>query len=195
LVCYRVSGPLLLHQQAKSTLAVPNPAFHRGPFELQPDCPISTKKFGCPIILIGLLTFKLRIMKRMINTRAIAIALVAALSVTFTTPAMATDKDTVIPVELKFIGNLQNQPLFHMIFNGTQESEFTIIVRDQIGNVLHKEIVKGTSITKKFLLNTDELGDADLRFEISSKSYDKPVVFEINKHSRFVQDVVVTRMK
>jgi hypothetical protein len=108
---------------------------------------------------------------------------------------MANDKDTVIPVELKFIGNLQNQPLFHMIFNGTQESVFTIIVRDQVGNVLHKETVKGTSISKKFLLNTDELGDADLKFEISSKSYDKPVVFEINKQSRFVQDVVITRMK
>lgn len=132
-------------------------------------------------------------MKKMINARAIAIALVS-LSLAVTSPAIANDKDTVIPVELKFIGNLQNQPLFQMVFNGTQESQFTIIIRDQFGSILHKEIVKGASISKKFLLNTEELGDADLKFEVSSKAYDKPVVFEINKQSRFVQDVVVTKV-
>lgn len=134
-------------------------------------------------------------MKTMINTRLIALALVALFTVAFTAPALANDEKKVIPVELKFVGNIKNQPLFHMTFNSTEESEYTIVVRDEYGNVLYKEIVKGGIFTKKFLLNTEELGDAELKFEVSGKNYEKPVVFEINKQSRFVQEVVVNKVK
>ena len=134
-------------------------------------------------------------MKTMINTRLIAVALVAMFTVAVAAPAMANDDKKVIPVELKFIGNIQNQPLFHMTFNSTEQSEYTIIVRDEYGNVLYKENVKGGTFTKKFLLNTEELGDAELKFEVSGKDYEKPVVFEINKQSRFVQDVLVSKVK
>jgi hypothetical protein len=134
-------------------------------------------------------------MKTMTNTRLIALALVALFTVAFTAPALANDEKKVIPVELKFIGNIKNQPLFHMTFNSTEESEYTIVVRDEYGNVLYKETVKGGIFTKKFLLNTEELGDAELKFEVSGKNYEKPVVFEINKQSRFVQDVVVNKVK
>lgn len=134
-------------------------------------------------------------MKTMINTRLIALALVALFTVAFTAPALANDEKKVIPVELKFIGNIKSQPLFHMTFNSSEESEYTIIVRDEYGNVLYKENVKGGVFTKKFLLNTEELGDAELKFEVTGKNYEKPVVFEINKQSRFVQDVVVNKVK
>jgi hypothetical protein len=134
-------------------------------------------------------------MKTMINTRLIALALVAMFTVAIAAPAMANDDKKVIPVELKFIGNVQNQPLFHMTFNSTEQNEYTIIVRDEFGTVLYKENVKGGTFTKKFLLNTEELGDAELKFEVSGKDYEKPVVFEINKQSRFVQDVVVSKVK
>jgi hypothetical protein len=134
-------------------------------------------------------------MKTMINTRLIAVALVALFTVAFTAPASATEEKKVIPVELKFIGNVQNQPLFHMTFNSTEESEYTIIVRDEYANVLYRETVKGGVFTKKFLLNTEELGDAELKFEVTSKNYEKPVVFEINKQTRFVQDVIVNKVK
>jgi hypothetical protein len=130
----------------------------------------------------------------MMNTRLVAIALVTVLSVAFSTPALAGDETKVIPVELKFIGNVQNQPLFHMTFNSTDDSEFTIIVRDQVGNILYKDVVKGKNISKKFMLNTEELGDAELKFTVTSKSYEKPVVFEVNKQTRFVQDVVVNKV-
>lgn len=131
----------------------------------------------------------------MINTRLLAIALVAMFSVAATAPALAADDNKVIPVELKFVGNIKNQPLFHMTFNGTEESEYTISVRDEYGNVLYKEKVKGGTFTKKFMLNTEELGDAELKFEVVSKSYEKPVVFEINRFTNYVQDVVINKTK
>ena len=134
-------------------------------------------------------------MKTMINTRLIAIALVASFTVAFASPAMANDETKVIPVELKFIGNVKNQPLFHMTFTGTEENAFTIVVRDEYGNVLYRENVKGGSFTKKFLLNTEEIGDAELKFEVTGKNFEKPVVFEINRQTRFIDDVVINKMK
>ncbi|MBC7948734.1 MAG: hypothetical protein H7Y42_12675 [Chitinophagaceae bacterium] len=132
-------------------------------------------------------------MKTMNNPRLIALAFAAALSVAFTSPALANDDKKVIPVELNFIGNLQSQPLFHMVFTSTEETQYTIVVRDQFGNVLYKDVVKGKNITKKFLLNTEELGDAELKFEVTGRNNEKPVVFQINKQTRSVEDVFVSK--
>jgi hypothetical protein len=131
----------------------------------------------------------------MINTRVLAIAIVASFTVALATPALANDEKKPIPVELRFVGNLQEQPLFHMVFTNQEVTEYTITVRDSYNNVLYKDVVKGGNITKKFLLNTDELGGVALTFEVTSKSYEKPVVFEINRYSRFVEDVVVNKTK
>jgi hypothetical protein len=131
-----------------------------------------------------------------INTRVLAIALAASFAVAFTSPALAANEEKkAIPVELKFVGSIKDQPLFHLVFTGTEENEFTIIVRDEFGDVLYKDNVKGTSFTKKFLLNVEELGDTEVKFEITGKNFEKPVVFEINKQSRLVEDLVVNKVK
>jgi hypothetical protein len=135
-------------------------------------------------------------MKTMMNTRVLVIALAASFTVAFTTPALANDEKKVIPVEMKFIGNLKNnQPLFHLVFTGSEVNEFTITVRDEYGNVLFRENVKGGNFTKKFLLNTEEVDDTEIKFEITGKNFEKPVVFEINKNTRYVEDIVVSKVK
>jgi hypothetical protein len=118
-------------------------------------------------------------MKKM-STRLIAVVLMAAFTMAVVSPARANDEKNPIPVELKFVGKLRSQPLFHLVFNGTKEEEYTIVVRDVYGNVYYKENVKGSSFVKKFLVTTDDLDEADLRFEVSAKGHEKPVVFEIN---------------
>jgi hypothetical protein len=130
----------------------------------------------------------------MISTRILAIALIASFTMAFASPALANIEKKPIPVELKFIGNLKDQPLFQMTFTSTEENDFTITIRDDYGNVLYRENVKGGSFTKNFVLNTD-LSDVGLKFEVSSKNYEKPVVFEINTYSRVVEDVVINKVK
>ena len=134
-------------------------------------------------------------MKTMNVVRLLVLTLVTTLAVAFTSPAIANDETKTIPVEMKYVGKMHDQPLFYLNFLGATESQFTILIRDQYGNVLYKDIVKGSQFTKKFLINTEELGDAELTFEVSSRSYEKPVVFEINKSSRLVEDLVVTKVK
>ncbi len=123
----------------------------------------------------------------------LAIALAAIFTLTAAFPALANDEKKAIPVELRFIGNVNDQPVFQLSFDSDQNSEFLVVVRDEFNTVLYKDIVKGVRNSKKFLLNTDELGDMVISFEIIGGKDEKPVIYEVNKKSRMVQDVVISK--
>jgi len=129
-----------------------------------------------------------------INTRILAIALAAIFNMAFLSPAFAIDEKKVIPVDLKFIGNIENKPVFELTFVNADENEYTVVVRDEYNTVLYRNNVKGNA-TKKFMLNIEELGNTGIQFEITGKKTDKKVVYEVNKNSRFIEDVVINKMK
>ena len=80
---------------------------------------------------------------------------------------MAGEKNPTVPIEMKFAGMIKNQPMFQLNFAGNSlQDEFTISITDEYGNSLYRENIKGENFTKKFLLNTDEIADNTLRFEI-----------------------------
>ena len=131
----------------------------------------------------------------LINTRIFAIALAVTCTTAFSTPALAIEEKKTIPVELKFVGNINNQPVFMLNFTNTEVNEYTVIVRDNYGIVLYKDKVKGSNMTQKFILNTNDLGEGEIKFEIIGKKTDKTAVYEVNTVSRLVSDVVVSKVK
>ena len=133
--------------------------------------------------------------KVLMNTRILAIALATTFTTALSSPALAIEEKKAIPVELKFVGNIESQPVFLLSFNNVEESDYTIIVRDEYGSVLYRDNVKGGKITKKFMLNTDELGNVAIQFEIIGKKSEKTVVYEVNKKARLVEDVVINKVK
>ncbi len=99
-------------------------------------------------------------------------------------------------MELRFIRWIKDQPLFQFCFaDNAENDEFTIIIRDDYSNVIYRENIKAENFTKSFLLNTDEVGDDKLQFEIISKKSNKSVVYEINRHSFFEKEMVVSKQK
>ncbi len=129
----------------------------------------------------------------MMSNRVVALALAGIFTLAAFTPALANDEKKTIPVELRFIGNVNNQPVFQLSFDSEENNEFVVVVRDEFNNILYKDVVKGIKNSKKFLLNTDELGDAAISFEITGGKDEKPVIYEVNKKSRMVQDVVISK--
>lgn len=134
-------------------------------------------------------------MKKVSKIRSlVAIAALAVITMV-SIPAKANDSSRVIPVELKFVGESNNQLVFQLNFNATpDENEFIVAVSDEAGHVLHKETVKGEKATKKFLFDAEEFGDNQLRFQVTSKKTNETVAFQINSSVRTVQDVVVNRL-
>ncbi len=129
------------------------------------------------------------------NNRLIAIAFFTVFSATAVSASVNDSSNLVMPLELKLIGTINNQPLFQLSYAGTTEQDdFTIIIRNENGNSLYRENIKGESFTKKFLLNRDEVGDGTLRFEITSKKNSKTVVYEVNRNTRQVEELVISKI-
>ena len=125
------------------------------------------------------------------------LAIVAlALTLAFTTPSMANDGEKGDhKTELKFIGNMENQPVFELNLANKVEDEYTVIFRDQNGNVLYSDKFKGTGLTKKFLLKSDEFGDEVLNVIVKSKLGNTTEVYTINRSHSYVEETQVNKVK
>ncbi|MGZ5220371.1 MAG: hypothetical protein ACXWV2_06015 [Chitinophagaceae bacterium] len=129
------------------------------------------------------------------NNRVIAIAFFTAFSVSAIQDAKAGDNSKTIPVEMKFMGHLNNQLLFKLNFTGNPEqNEFTIIIRDEKNHILYRENIKGENFSKSFLVNAEEIGDNMLTFEIVSKKSKESVVFEVNRTTRVTEEMTVGKL-
>ncbi len=122
-------------------------------------------------------------------------ALAALVAVSFSGSVKANGgNDPEAVFEVKFIGNLQSQPVFQLNLLNQVSDEFYISISDLQGNILYSDRVKGTSITKKFAINTDEVGDNTLRLEVRSKNTGKKEIYDINRTQNYVVESVVTRV-
>ncbi|MDZ4795050.1 MAG: hypothetical protein SGI83_12285 [Bacteroidota bacterium] len=136
-------------------------------------------------------------MKKILNNnRLIAIAFFTVFSLAMSPSVMASGIKPAVPVELKFAGLVNEQPVFQLVFAGSPEQDdFTVIIKDEFGYTLYKENIKGENFTKKFLLNTDEIGDNNVRFEIYCNKTKKSVAYDVNRNTRMVQEMVIAEVK
>lgn len=129
------------------------------------------------------------------NNRLIAIAFLTVFSLSAGS-AKAGEKNPQVPVELKYSGLVKNLPVFELSFNGnTDQNNFTIIISDEIGNSIYRENIKGEVFTKKFAINTEELGDTNLKFEIYCNRTKTSVVFNVNNLTKVVKDYSIVELK
>ena len=106
-----------------------------------------------------------------------------------------TTGTTVLPVELKYAGTFKNQPLIQLNFTNTGEDNvFSISITDETGIVLYSADVKGSVLSKQFLLNTDDLGDAVLNFEITGRKTGKKVSYRVSRHLEVSQQMDVVKL-
>lgn len=136
-------------------------------------------------------------MKNKMRNFGMMLMAVVALTFAFSTTTLANGEKTPksSSIELKFIGHYENQPVFQLDLNNTEEDEFSITFRDDFGNVLYSGKVKGSNISKKFMLNTEEIGDNVLSVEVKAKKNDKAEVYKINRNRSYVEETVVNKVK
>lgn len=128
------------------------------------------------------------------KNKLVAIALLTATLISAAPAAQANDEKNNVKSELKFLGHVNDQPVFQLKLDNSAEQEFTIVIRDENQNVLYRYSSNQDTFNKKFMLNTEEIGDDQLRFEISVGKT-KPVVYLVNQYSRRIDEVVVNKLK
>jgi hypothetical protein len=126
------------------------------------------------------------------------LAIVAiALTLAFTTTALANggEKEKPATTQLKFVGNIQNQPVFELNLINSDD-EYTVTFRDETGNIIYNDIFKGASgSTKKFLLKSDGFSDINLNVAIKSKKTNTLEMYTINSNQIAVEETVINKVK
>jgi hypothetical protein len=128
------------------------------------------------------------------------LAIVAlALTLAFTTTALANggEKEKPATTTFKFIGNIQNQPVFELNLISVDD-EYTVTFRDESGNVLYNASFKGAvGLSKKFLLKSSDISDVDenLSVIIKSKKTGAYEAYTINRKHTFLEETVINKVK
>ena len=134
--------------------------------------------------------------KVMMNYRPMFLALLVAFTVSLTAPAMANDETKSIPgLELKFIGNKDNQPVFQLILANPDKEEYVITIKDNSGYVLYADTDKSENISKRFILQTETLESKPVILEVRSKKTNKVQAYEIGRTQKVVTETVVNKIK
>src|SRR5215510_8587160 len=100
------------------------------------------------------------------------------------TVSWATDGKNDTPVvSLKYIGLVQNQPMFQLDLNSVEETDFYVSIKDQFGQVIYTEKITTKNFTRNYRLDTDNLDEAVIKVEVRDGNK-KPQVFTINRNAR-----------
>ena len=130
-------------------------------------------------------------MKKAILSLAMSLFFVVSLNLT----AAANDDDKKSSaIEVKVISNDNEQPIFQLDLNNKEVEEFYVTIKDNYGNTLYADKVKGSRISKRFMLSSDGLADESIRIEVRSKKTNKSEVYTINRSSKYVQETVVSKL-
>lgn len=125
----------------------------------------------------------------------IAIAIFSALNFASVKAADTTENPSSLPVELKFAGTFKNQPLIQLNFTGsTEDRVYRISIKDEEGIELYNADVKGDVFSKQFLLNTDDLGETTLKFEITGRTSGKAVVYKVSRQRQVSEQMDVVKL-
>lgn len=119
-------------------------------------------------------------MKKVMNkNKTIIVALMAIFSTSFSNPVAAMDKKSDPPgVEIRYLGFVNNNPVFEINTNNVLADNFIVTIRDEAGLVLYSEKISGKNLTRKYRIDTEEeIAEGGLRFEVRSVSTKKTEVY------------------
>jgi len=137
-------------------------------------------------------------MKKVMNkNKAIIIAMMALISTSFSNPLSAMDKKSDPPgVEIKYLGFLDKNPVFEIIFNNAQVDNYFITIRDEAGTTLHSEKISGKSVSRRYRINTEEvIPEGGLRFEIRVGSTNKTEVYVAGITESVTREMAVNKIQ
>lgn len=99
------------------------------------------------------------------------------------------------PVEVKYLGQVNYQPIFQIDINNEAEEELFVVLKDEDGSVLYTEKFKDKKFSKKFQFNKADLQDLKIIMTLASKKEKINQVFLVNKTTSVVEDIVVSKVR
>lgn len=136
----------------------------------------------------------MKIKLKAIRVIAIAIFTLAIFGVSTTVSAAKTPNE---PIELKYVGQTQNQPVFQLNLKNTEAAQYFIDIKDVNGKVLYSEKLEGTDITRNYRLDLKDVdmaaSDFGLTVEVTKAKTNETQVFHVKSIIQVVQNFEVAK--
>lgn len=104
------------------------------------------------------------------------------------------------PIEFKFIGKFNNNPVFQLNLNNDGTEVYFITIKDANNSVMYSEKVKATDVnfTRKYRLDIDDADLSDYGFgvkvEVTSAKTHKTQVYRISTQKTVKEDIIVAQL-
>ncbi len=126
-------------------------------------------------------------------------ALILSLVIAFTSLTAIADtreknKENTIPVELSYIGSVNQSPVFQLDLVNESGEKLYISVRNHSGDVLYTTSFKGKNFSKKIRFDNADISDLQLKLVISSKTKSETQNFHITQHNRVIEEITVGKL-
>ena len=134
-------------------------------------------------------------MKKVMSKNTILIAIIAVFSAAFTNPAMANAKVDPPITEVKYVGSVEDSPVFELTLKNYQEDNYFITIRDAAGTIIFSEKLTGANISRKYRIDTEEqLSEGGLRFEVRSMKTRKLETYIAGFTENVTREIAVTKL-
>jgi len=131
------------------------------------------------------------------KTRNIALGLFTLCAMGLSVPTFAATK-TGEPIELKFIGNKNSQPIFQLKLNNSENALYLITIKDASQSVLFSEKVKGTDILRTYRLDVDsedyESPSFGLTFVVTNLNTHQTQEYKVSSETHVTNNIIVAKL-
>lgn len=133
--------------------------------------------------------------KIMKNNKFIALAFITVFSMSASAGNNPEkNKENTVTAELTHLGNVEENPLVMLKVDGNEnQNDFTVAITDNIGQILYKQNIKGESFTRKFLFNTEEIGENTLYLTVTCRNTKTSTVYELSKKLKSEVNFLLTK--
>jgi hypothetical protein len=107
--------------------------------------------------------------------------------------AHANWSDTT-PVDFRYIGKINDQPLFQLNIANNDNDEYTIKLFDEEGYIFYYYTTRSKNFSKIFQLEAYELPKGLLNVEVRSKKNNTVETFRVTTNSRVLQETTVSKL-
>jgi hypothetical protein len=104
------------------------------------------------------------------------------------------------PVELKFIGKIENQPVFQLNMNNSEAEEYYVSVKDENNTLLYSEKVnaRDANFSRKYQLdiNEDDISSPGfgVTVEVTSAKTHKTNIYRISSQTTVNENIIVAKL-
>ena len=128
------------------------------------------------------------------SVRNIFLAAILMLGIVPAVKAQDSNKANASVVEIRYLGSVDNQPIFQVAFDNEKQENVHVSITDENGIELFGGKFKEKRFSKKFRFEKLDTDPFKLKFTLTSDNEKLSQVFEVNTKVWTVQDVVVTML-